>query len=429
MEGKSIFSELLLEYYGIIIDDFNRLSKINDLINNNIQLFTQIQIKNHLNNLQDPKYHELIDKYNQNKVNPLPIDFLFQFHIKEEIKRELMNQIKIPEFVRNMCLTYMISSFESFLKNCLRLYYFYQPNVLKSQKKALDYEQIVNSKSIEELVSIIIEKELMELFHKSIDDISNYLKIKIGLDFAQNKKWDQFRERFFRRNILTHNEGISNNIYSNKINKDELGKFLKVDLEFNKNNDISSTMVDDEYYVCAYLMKDSNSAEGVTASTTIPLYDCDEGNIGTSTTKDSVTLFSTMKKYGESKAFYTTNQNTTAAAAISNPKEVKITINVPVYDAKDIDDMNVVAMVKGEYQIKTIDLQNELENGNKNNNQMSIPFTFSRQTEVGPIQIGDLFFGCATSDEFPNQNSDCEKKMLKDLDKVSKICARKDNSC
>jgi hypothetical protein len=207
-----------------------------------------------------------------------------------------------------------------------------------------------------------------------------------------------------------------------EINQNE--KFLKVDLKFNKNNDISSTMVDDEYYVCAYVVKDSDIAEDVI--NTIPLYDCDEGNIGTSTTKDSVTLFSTMKKYGESKAFYTANQNT--KASISNPTEVKITINVPVYDAKDIDDMNVVAMVKGEYQIKTIDVQKELKKGD-DNDRISVPFTFNRETEVGPIQIGDLFFGCATSDEFPNQNSDCEKKMIKDLDKVSKICARKDNSC
>ncbi len=203
-------------------------------------------------------------------------------------------------------------------------------------------------------------------------------------------------------------------------------KFFKVDLKFNKSNDISSTMVDDEYYVCAYGMEDSNIADD-DAINTIPLYDCDEGNIGTSTTKDSVTLFSTMKKYGESKTFYTTNQNT--ATAISNPNEVKITINVPVYDAKDIDDMNVVAMVRGEYQIETVDVQNELKNGKNKNNRISVPFTFDRQTDIGPIQPGDLFFGCATSDEFPNQNSDCEKKMIKDLNKVSKICARKDNSC
>ena len=82
-----------------------------------------------------------------------------QFHIKQEIKRELINQIKVPEFVRNMCLIYIIFLFENFLKNCLRLYYFYEPQVLKSQTKTLDYEQIINSKSIEEeVVSTIIEK-------------------------------------------------------------------------------------------------------------------------------------------------------------------------------------------------------------------------------------------------------------------------------
>ena len=281
-----------------------------------------------------------------------------------------------------------------------------------------------------DIVSILAQTE--EADKESITKNKDRTTITVNLN--KNNVLDNENEN--NNNLLKivgylNGEGQTKYVDLKEINKEikQNEKFLKVDLEFNKSNDISSTMVDDEYYVCAYVMKDSNRAEGVTASNTIPLYDCDEGNIGTSTTKDSVTLFFTMKKYGESKAFYTTNQNTTAAAAISNPKEVKITINVPVYDAKDIDDMNVVAMVKGEYQIKTIDLQNELENGNKNNNQMSIPFTFNRQTEVGPIQIGDLFFGCATSDEFPNQNSDCEKKMLKDLDKVNKICARKDNSC
>jgi hypothetical protein len=66
---------------------------------------------------------------------------------------------------------------------------------------------------------------------------------------------------------------------------------------------------------------------------------------------------------------------------------------------------------------------------NNKDDKISVPFIFERQTELGPIQPGDLFFGCATSDEFPNQNSDCEKRMLKNLDKVSKICARKDNLC
>jgi hypothetical protein len=231
VERNSILSNLLFEYYGIIIDDFSRISKINDLVNNNIQLFTQTQVKSHLNNLQNPNFIKSMEIYNQSNANALPINFFLKVHIRQEIKRELINQIKIPEFVRNMCLTYLISSFENFLKNCLRLYFFYQPNVLKSQK-TLGYEQIINSKSIEEVISTIIEKELMELFYKSIDDINDYLKIKIGLNLKQNNKWNVFRERFFRRNVITHNEGISNEIYSNKINKEELGKSLNVETEY-----------------------------------------------------------------------------------------------------------------------------------------------------------------------------------------------------
>ena len=266
-----------------------------------------------------------------------------------------------------------------------------------------------NNNNEEDLTTIKVK------INKNNIDVENYDRIKIVgyLNGEGQTKYIDLKKEFEK-----------------KVNPNE--NSLSLDLKFNKSNDISSTMVDDEYYVCAYgfdIGKVEEKEDNLTASA-IPLYDCDEGNIGTSTTKDTVTLFSTMKKYGESKAFYTANQNT-KPADISNPtKEVKITINVPIYDAKDIDDMNVIAMVKGDYKIKTIDVQNELEeNGNTNKGQISVLFTFDRETEVGYIQPGDLFFGCATSDEFPNQNSDCEKKMIKDLDKISKLCARKDNSC
>src|SRR5215213_5522096 len=229
-------------------------------------------------------------------------------------------------------------------------------------------------------------------------------------------------------------EGQTKYLDLKNIDEEELSSYashpnsLTVNLQFNKSNDISSTMVDDEYYVCAYVFNDSNKPSTMNTVDIIPLYDCDEGNIGTSTTTDTVTLFSTMKKYGESKAFYTTNQNL-ANNITNNPKDLKITIIVPMSDAKDIDDMNVVAMVKGKYQIKTIDVQEELKSENNKDDKILVPFTFERKTEVGPIQLGDLFFGCVTSDEFPNQNSDCEKRMLKSLDNSNTLCARKDSSC
>jgi hypothetical protein len=211
---------------------------------------------------------------------------------------------------------------------------------------------------------------------------------------------------------------------------------LSLDLKFNKSNEISSVMVGDQYYVCAYVLDDSKNLQqgATTTDDPIPLFDCMEGDIGKSTNADTITLFPTMKKYGESKAFYAANSIAKDNKTTTNDdskQQVKITINVPVDDAKDIDDMNVVAMIKGEYQIKTVNVQNELKKGGgkADNSRIPVPFIFERQTELGPIQPGDLFFGCVTSDEFPGKKSKCEKRMLKDVDETSKLCARKDSSC
>jgi hypothetical protein len=94
--------------------------------------------------------------------------------------------------------------------------------------------------------------------------------------------------------------------------------------------------------------------------------------------------------------------------------------------------MYVVAMIKGENQIKKIYVQNEIEKGDKKSTseRLSIPFTFDRKTELGLIEPGDMFFACVTSDEFPGKNSDCEKRIITDLSKTGNpICPRYDTYC
>src|SRR5215204_69517 len=260
--------------------------------------------------------------------------------------------------------------------------------------------------------------------NKNNIDISNYDRIKIVgyLNGEGQTKYLDLKKELEKK-------------VKNPTNENSL---ISLDFKFNKSNEISSVMVGDQYYVCAYLLDDSRKLQQQIATTTdpIPLFDCMEGDIGKSTNADTITLFPTMKKYGESKAFYAANSiakdNTTTTTTNNDSKQqVKIIINVPVHDAKDIDDMNVVAMIKGEYQIKTVNVQNELKKGEgkDDNGRIPVSFAFERQTELGLIQPGDLFFGCVTSDEFPGKKSKCEKRMLKDLDEISKLCARKDSSC
>ena len=216
----------------------------------------------------------------------------------------------------------------------------------------------------------------------------------------------------------------------NKINLKD--NSLTVNLKFNKSNDISQVKFDDEYYVCGYLI-DNDKFVTTNTKSNLTLYDCDEGNISlTSTDKDTEKLFYTLKKFSKSNLIYQTKSSSSHFITKENPKEIKLRIDVPIHDNKKINDMFVVAMIKGEYQIKQIDVQNEIEKGDKqsNSNRLSIPFTFSRDTEVGTIEPGDMFIACVTSDEFPGKNSDCEKRIITDLFNTDQpICARYDYYC
>jgi hypothetical protein len=261
---------------------------------------------------------------------------------------------------------------------------------------------------------------------KNDGDITT-IKTTINLNNIDIKNHDQLK-------LVSYLNGEGQTTYidlkesKNKINLQD--NSLTLNLKFNKINDISQVKFDDEYFVCGYVIDKDKFAIASTESN-LTLYDCDEGNISlTSTDKDSVKLFYTLKKFSKSSLIYKTQGNQSIIKEI--PQEVKFNIDVPIHDNKNINDMYVVAMIKGENQIKKIYVQNEIEKGDKKSTseRLSIPFTFDRKTELGLIEPGDMFFACVTSDEFPGKNSDCEKRIITDLSKTGNpICPRYDTYC
>ena len=105
--------------------------------------------------------------------------------------------------------------------------------------------------------------------------------------------------------------------------------------------------ITDEYFVCGYIIDEKNIDNKI-----LP-YDCDEDSIK-SKNKNTARLFSTINKYQKSSNFYETNID-------KDGQKIKIMVTIPIYDKNDIDLMNVIAMVRGEYQIKTLDIQDELK--------------------------------------------------------------------
>ena len=200
---------------------------------------------------------------------------------------------------------------------------------------------------------------------------------------------------------------------------------LVLNLYYDKSNEVSSIIITDQYFVCAYAVNDKIPNQKNVSNSGVSFYDCDEGNIG-STDSNTAHLFYTLNKFNES-----VNYNKISGQG-ENPlaKEVKINVKVPLEDAKgDADKINVIGMIGGEYKVETINVEQALENQENNNGDiLDVPFVFNRTTEVGQIQLGDKFFGCVTGEELSPQHSHCEKRTLKDFEKGNQLYSRKDNN-
>jgi hypothetical protein len=78
-------------------------------------------------------------------------------------------------------------------------------------------------------------------------------------------------------------------------------------------------------------------------------------------------------------------------------------------------------MVNGDFQIKKININDEIERS-KDKNVLKVPFTFNTNTAIGPIQIGDFFFGCITVGGYSSsENSECENRNIKHFDKSNDL--------
>jgi hypothetical protein len=188
--------------------------------------------------------------------------------------------------------------------------------------------------------------------------------------------------------------------------------------DFNKNNDVSKIDAGDEYFVCGYILKQDPKIEAnnTTLNNKTMLYDCNEGRLA-SPDKGSPNIFSALNKYDTSASMYQSAVNT----GIQDSKEIKVILTNPINVIEHLDNAIFVAMVKGDYQIKKINIKDEIEKS-KNKDVLKVPFTFNTITEIGPIQIGDFFFGCITAGGYSSsENSECENRNIKHFDKSNEL--------
>jgi hypothetical protein len=265
---------------------------------------------------------------------------------------------------------------------------------------------------------------------------------------------------------------INGEVFVKNIPLDKLNDFtkkLKVKFEMNKDNEINHAHKPDEFFVCAYHftnINNNNKVESISFEkqndvTTIGYFDCNEGDIKSTTKPTEANLFKAKSQVYNKTAYYynmyskdqvtyfstignddTTTKSTTTGNSLLNSnvkqdnnkkaintkeeninKPVKVKIIAPMEDKKNATKIKIVAMLKGQIKSEIVDVQKEFDK--IEGYTIERTFAFDRNTDMGPIQIGDRFHACVIGKElYPPEGSECEKKLIKYLDKPNSLAAR-----
>ena len=292
----------------------------------------------------------------------------------------------------------------------------------------------------------------------TFDPVSAIKKMDSEVNGENNNNQDQLAvitninlENIEKKGFLKVVAFINGEDFSKKIPLDKLKestKKVKVKFEMDKENELVSATKPDEFFVCAYHVQSPNiKSDSYVKQNSIEYFDCNEGDIQSVTEPTEVNLFKTKSQvYSKSVNYHnfyakpkvvssvnldnntkTTGDNTTSSNNLkiksnddddNNNKPVKVKIVVPLDDRKDIKKLKVMAMLKGQIKYEVIeDVQKEFDKiGGYTIERI---FAFDKNTDIGPIQIGDRFHGCASGEGLkPNEGTECEKRLIKDFDKV-----------
>ena len=232
----------------------------------------------------------------------------------------------------------------------------------------------------------------------------------------------------------------------------ETTKKLKVKFSMDKENEIVSAGKPDEFFVCAYLVKNTDTKiNSYGKQGAIEYFDCNEGDIKSTTSPTQISLFTAKSQvYNKTSTYYnmyskpqvvsfatlanettkTTNDVSYLKSNIakssdkdSSNKPVKVKIIVPMEDKKNAKKIKIMAMLKGQIKSEIVDVQKEFDK--IGGYTIERTFAFDRNTDMGPIQMGDRFHTCVIGKElYPPEGSECEKRLIKNLDKPNPLAAR-----
>ena len=153
----------------------------------------------------------------------------------------------IKDHILKMGLIYFFSLFEAFNKDYLQELYIFKPDLMKSKKRKVDLEFLLQFKNIEDLHKSQAQNQIERFSYLDIDKLARLILNKFNIDLKNNLVcWPNLRESYYRRNIIVHNDGKISDIYLQKLSlgREQLNEELNCDIEYiwKSHYDIQSYM-------------------------------------------------------------------------------------------------------------------------------------------------------------------------------------------
>lgn len=154
----------------------------------------------------------------------------------QELLSEMLRTAELSSrgtiLIRDMILVYLVTEFESFLRGVIKITFQRKPEVLSTSQKSITYEELVKFKQIDDALHRIIDKEASSIINQDIEDINKYFTDKFKVKMSVHTEWKEFKERFYRRNIIIHNDGVTNRVYRSKTGYKGRDKKMDVSEEY-----------------------------------------------------------------------------------------------------------------------------------------------------------------------------------------------------
>lgn len=178
-----------------------------------VMVFIQATKKNAENNLLNyMEEHSIIQDKNDGEITyNVPPAHYYKF---KKLLNELNGTNSSLNIIPRSFVVSLVSQFDAFLGNLIRVIYSTKPEILNASQKSLCYSDIIEMDSIDDIKNYIIEEEIETVLRKSHNDQFNWLEKKLGMKLRKGLDcWTTFIEITERRNLFVHCDGVISSTY------------------------------------------------------------------------------------------------------------------------------------------------------------------------------------------------------------------------